>query len=163
MTPSCVAWRCALPMQQQCKWRRQLHCDVPLPPRPILRACDGNGGTISHQQSLELQPMVQQLAISPQLHITKPLCQNPVIRAGVATRPYRLWSRKRVFAEELGRLTSRGTSTWVPRAVILANPFNGELRNVTGGATTSWIFTLPPSSWPIVSQLAIQILNSFAT
>ncbi len=65
--------------------------------------------------------MVQQLAVSPQSHITKPLCQNPVIRAGVATQPYQLWSRDRVFAEELGRVTSRGTSTWVPQAVILAN------------------------------------------
>jgi hypothetical protein len=80
--------------------------------------------------------MVQQLAVSPQLHITKPLCQNPVIRAGVATQPYPL-SRDRVFAEELGRVTSRGTSTWVPQAVILANPFAGELRHVTGRATTS--------------------------
>jgi hypothetical protein len=50
--------------------------------------------------------MVQQLAVSPQLHITKPLCQNPEMSAGVATRPYRLWSRDRVFAEELGRVTS---------------------------------------------------------
>ena len=137
--------------------------DVPLPSCPILCACDGKGGTIGRQQSLELQPMFQQLAVSPQLHITKPLCQNPVISAGVAPRPCRLWSRDRVFAEELGRLTSRGTSTWVPQAVILANPFAGELRHVTGGATTSWIFTLPPSSWPIVAQLAIQTLSSSAT
>jgi hypothetical protein len=81
--------------------------------------------------------MVQQLAVSPQSHITKPLCQNPAIRAGVATRPYWLWSRDRVFAEELGHVTSQGTSTWVPQAVILANPFAGELSHVTGGATTS--------------------------
>jgi hypothetical protein len=81
--------------------------------------------------------MVQQLAVSPQLHITKPLCQNPVIRVGVATQPYWLWSRDRVFAEELGRMTSRGTSTWVPQAIILANPFAGELRHVTGGAINS--------------------------
>jgi hypothetical protein len=147
-------------------WRTRPCCagvDVPLPPCPILCACDGNGGAISHQQSLELQPMFQQLAVSPQSHITKPLCQNPVIKAGVATRPYQLWSRERVFAEELGRVTSRGTSTWVPQAVILANPFSGELRHMTGRATTSRIFTLPPSSWPIVAQLAIQTLNSSAT
>ncbi len=123
-------------MRQQGKWRRRLHRDVPLPPRPILCACDGNGGTIGRQKSLEFQPLVQQLAVSPQLHITKPLGQNPVIRAGVATRPYRLWSKERVFADELGRVTSQGTSTWVPQAVILANPFAGELRHVTGGATT---------------------------
>ncbi len=81
--------------------------------------------------------MVQQIAVSPQLRITKPLCQNPVIRVGVATQPYRLWPRDRVFAEELGHVTSQGTSTWVSQAVILANPFAGELRHMTGGATTS--------------------------
>jgi hypothetical protein len=163
LTPSRVGWQCALPMRQQGKWRRRLRCDVPLPPRPILCACDGNGGAIGHQQSLELQPMVQQLAVSPKLHITKLFCQNPVIRAGVDTRPYRLWSRDRVFAEELGHVTSRGTSTWVSQAVILANPFAGELRHLTSRGTSSWVFTLTLPSWPIVAQLAIQTLSSSAT